>query len=217
MSETITLPRKVERPPTRPPPLSASISSVKLSPDTTPSSGANNGGVSDSCFRTIAELFVMRFVCSQECLRKSDSFLRYIRTFDNDRLGLESAYASEAILSCRFVSASHAPAPYHFAKCNTGIVQGSSNIVQTLSSFSQEIVFIPAPGSPLDVTIDILRLSDANYFATLMFNTIIKGVEASVDMIFLLKDSARLTGRENRLRMLWSPFVVVSHQIILRA
>jgi hypothetical protein len=217
VSETIALPRKAERPPTRPPPPSASISSVKMSPDTTPSSGANNGGVSDSCFRSIAELFAMRFVCSRERLHKSDSFLRYIRAFDKDRLGLESAYASEAILSCRFVSASHAPAPYHFAKCNTGIVQGFSNIVQTLSSFSREIIFIPVPESPLDVTIDILRMSDASYFTTLMFNTIIKGVDVSVDMVFLLKENARLTGKQNRLRMLWSPFVVVSHQIILRA
>jgi hypothetical protein len=96
-------------------------------------------------------------------------------------------------------------------------VQGFSNIVQTLSSFSREIIFIPVPESPLDVTIDILRLSDASYFSTLMFNTTIKGVDVSVDMIFLLKENARLTGKQNRLRMLWSPFVVVSHQIILRA
>jgi len=69
----------------------------------------------------------------------------------------------------------------------------------------------------LDVTIDILRLPDMNYFVTLIFNTVIEGVGMSVDMVFLLKENTRLTGKQDRLRVLWSPFVVMSHQIILRS
>jgi len=56
-----------------------------------------------------------------------------------------------------------------------------------------------------------------NYFVTIIFNTVIESVGVSVDMVFLLKENARLTGRQDRLRVLWSPFVVMSHQIILRS
>ena len=55
-----------------------------------------------------------------------------------------------------------------------------------------------------------------NYFVTIVFYTIIEGVGVSVDMVFLLKDSVRLTGKKDLLRVLWSPFVVISHQIIFR-
>ena len=56
-----------------------------------------------------------------------------------------------------------------------------------------------------------------NYFATLTFDTVIDDVGVSVDMIFLLKDNTRLTGKQDRLRVLWIPFTVMSHQIILRS
>jgi hypothetical protein len=56
-----------------------------------------------------------------------------------------------------------------------------------------------------------------NYFVTLAFNTVIEGDGVLVDMVLLLKDSTRLTGKQDRLRVLWAPFVVMSHQIILRS
>jgi hypothetical protein len=78
-------------------------------------------------------------------------------------------------------------------------------------------VFVPEAGFALDVTIDVLQLPDMNYFATLIFNTIIDGVNVSVDMVFLLKEDTRLKGKQDRSRVLWAPFVVMSHQIILRS
>ena len=70
----------------------------------------------------------------------------------------------------------------------------------------------------MDVTIDVLQLPNSmNYFVTMVFDTVIDGVGVSVDMVFLLKDNTRLTGKQDRLRMLWVPFVVMSHQIILRS
>jgi len=146
-----------------------------------------------------------------------DPLLRYIQTFDKDRLALINAYTSEATFSCRFISSSSSPLPYHFAKCNTGTLQGPSDIVQVLSSFSWRIVLVPPVEITLDVTIDVLRLTDMNYFVTLIFDTIIDGVGVSVDMVFLLKDNTRLTGKQDLSRVLWTPFVVMSHQIILRS
>lgn len=75
----------------------------------------------------------------------------------------------------------------------------------------------PPAETTSDVTIDVLRLPDMNYFVVLAFNTIIEGDGVSVDMVFLLKDNTRLTGKQDRLRVLWAPFVVMSHQIILRS
>lgn len=63
---------------------------------------------------------------------------------------------------------------------------------------------------------DVLQLPDMNYFVTLTLDTEIDGVEVSVDMVFVLKDSAKLIGRQDLLRVLWAPFVALSHQIILR-
>jgi len=150
-------------------------------------------------------------------LRKSDPLLRYIKTFDKDHLALESAYTSEATFSCRFISNSPEPPPYHFTKCNTGTLQGPSNIIQALSSFSRRIVFVPETEFVLDATIDVLQLPDMNYFAALAFNTIIEGVGVSVDMAFLLKENSRVMGKQDKLRVLWAPFVVMSHQIVLRS
>lgn len=56
-----------------------------------------------------------------------------------------------------------------------------------------------------------------NYFVELAFDTIIEGIGLSVGMVFLLKDNQRLTGKQARSRVLWAPFVVMSHQIILRS
>lgn len=151
------------------------------------------------------------------CLRKSDPLFRYIMTFDKKHLCLEGAYISEATFSCRFIPSSRPPSPYHLTKCNTGNLQGRTTIIQALWSFSPKIVFVPPTGSALDVTIDILRLPNMNYFAILAFNTIIEDVGVSVDMVFLLKESIRLTGKQDRQVVPWSPYVVMSHQIILRS
>ena len=124
---------------------------------------------------------------------------------------------SEATFSCRLISSSYSPPPYYLAKCNTGTLQGPSSIVQTLSSFSQRILFVPEADFTLDVTIEVLQLPDTNYFMILSFDTVIEGAGVSVDMVFLLKDSTRLSGKLDRLRVLWTPFVVMSHQIILRS
>ena len=75
----------------------------------------------------------------------------------------------------------------------------------------------PPPESASNVAVDVLRLSDTSYFVTMIFDTVIDGVRVSVDMIFLLKESGRLTGKRDLLRVLWSPFVVISHQILLRS
>jgi len=56
-----------------------------------------------------------------------------------------------------------------------------------------------------------------NYFTTLTFNTIIEGAGVLVEMVFLLKESIRLTGKQDPLRVPWAPYVVMSHQIILRS
>jgi len=193
-----------------------SVSSFVVSPNPTPSPDIRKGEIDDSSYKNIVELFAKRFVYSIGSLRKSDLLLRYIQTFDKDRLGLENAYASDATFSCRFIPGSPSPSPYYLTKCNTGTVQGPSSIIQALSSFSRQIVFIPPAGIPLDVTIDVLRLPGMNYFVTLAFGTVIEGVDISVDMVFLLKDNTRLTGKQDRLRQLWTPFVVISHQIVLR-
>lgn len=190
---------------------------MRISPDPTPSSGARDGEISDSCYRNIVELFAKRFVRSCQRLCKPDPLPRYITTFDKDHLALEGAYTSEATFSCRFISSSRSPPPHYFTKCNTGTLQGPSSIIQALSSFSRRITFVPEAEFALDVTINVLQLSDMNYFATLAFNTIIEGVSVSVDMVFLLKDSTRLSGKQDRLRVLWSPFVIMSHQIVLRS
>ena len=63
---------------------------------------------------------------------------------------------------------------------------------------------------------DILQLPDMNYFMTLTLDTDIDGVEVSVEMVFVLKDSAKLIGRQDLLRVLWTPVVALSHQIIFR-
>lgn len=68
-----------------------------------------------------------------------------------------------------------------------------------------------------NVTIDVLKLPDQSYFVTTRFVTVIEGVDVSVDMVFLLKECARVKGKRDLLRVLWSPFVVMSHQIILRS
>lgn len=192
------------------------MSSVRVSSDPTPSSSARRGEIDDSCYRSIVELFAKRFVRSSGCLCNPDLLPRYIQTFDKDRLALETAYTSEATFSCRFISDAR-PLPYHFTKCNTGTLRGPSSIIQALSSFSRRIVLVPPAETALDVTIDVLRLPDMNYFATLTFDTVIDDVGVSVDMIFLLKDNTRLTGKQDRLRVLWIPFTVMSHQIILRS
>ena len=192
------------------------MSSARVSPDSTTSAGPRRGEINDYWYRSIINLFAKRFVQSSGCLRNSDPLSRYIETFDKDRLALDGAYTSEATFSCRFISNSGSPSPYYFTKCNTGTLQGPLNIIQALSSFSRRIVFTQT-ASPLDVTIDILQLPDMSYFVALAFNTIIEGVEVSVDMIFLLKDFARLKGKQVQFRELWAPFVVMSHQMILRA
>jgi len=70
----------------------------------------------------------------------------------------------------------------------------------------------------LDVTIDILQLPDKDYFAAISFNTIIERVDVSVDMALLLRENAMIPGKQDRPRVpLWTPFVAVSHQIILRS
>lgn len=143
--------------------------------------------------------------------------LRYIQTFDKDRLALGDAYTSEAFFSCRFIPGSHSPSPWYFSKCNTGTLRGALSIVQALSSFSRQITFVPPNGIPLDVTIEVLQLSGINYFVTLTFDTIVEGAGVSVDMVFLLKDDPRPTGKQDWSRVLWTPFVVMSHQIILRS
>jgi len=166
-----------------------------------PTRGAQNGQISDTCQQNIIDLFATR----------------YIKTFDKNRVSLYGAYTPEATFSCRFVSSSPETLPYHFAKCNTGVLQGPSKIVQALASFSQRIAFIPEPKFVLDATIDVLQLPDMNYFATLAFNTIIEGVDVSVDMAFLLKESARITIKRSESSPIWAPFVVISHQIVLRS
>lgn len=176
------------------------------------------GEVDDRCYRNIVELFAKRFAYLIGSLCKPDPLHRYIQTFDKDRLALENSYISDATFSCRFIPSSRSPSPYHFTKCNTGTLQGPSSIIQALSSLSRHIVFVPPVGIPLDVTIDVLQLPNSmNYFVTMVFDTVIDGVGVSVDMVFLLKDNTRLTGKQDRLRMLWVPFVVMSHQIILRS
>ena len=217
MPKTVLLSRKIERPSTRQPSTPPSVSSFGVSPNPSPSSDDRRGEVDDSCYRSIVELFAKRFVHLIETLRRPDPLLRYIQTFDKDRLALENAYTSDATFSCRFIPTSRSPSPYYFTKCNTGTLQGPSSIIQALSSFSQQIAFISPAGIPLDVTIDVLRLPGMNYFVTLVFGTIIEGFGVSVDMVFLLKDNTRLTGKQDRLRLLWAPFVVMSHQIILRS
>lgn len=122
---------------------------------------------------------------------------------------------SEATFSCRFISNSPEPPPHYFTKCNTGTLQGPSNIIKALSSFSRRVTFVPEEEFVLDATIDILQLADMNYFAVLAFDTIIEGVDVSVDMAFLLKENTRITGKRDR--VLWTPFVVMSHQIVLRS
>lgn len=71
--------------------------------------------------------------------------------------------------------------------------------------------------SVLDVTIDILRLPDMSYLVVMAFDTVVEGLSVSVDMVFLLKETARRARRQDLLRVLWSPFVVISHQIVLRS
>jgi len=122
---------------------------------------------------------------------------------------------SEATFSCRHISSSPEPLPSHFTKCNTGTLQGLSEITKALSSFSRHLVFVPEAEFVLDATIDVLQLPDMNYFAVLAFNTIIKGVDVSVDMAFLLKENVGVA--EERERTLWTPFAVMSHQIVLRS
>ena len=197
--------------------LSASVSSVRTPPNASPTRDAHKGQISDTCQQNIIDLFATRFIRSFRRLRNSDPFLRYIITFDKNRLALYDAYTPEATFSCRFISSSSETLPYHFTKCNTGILQGPSNIVKALASFSQRIAFIPDAKFVLDATIDVLQLPDMNYFATLAFNTIIEGVDVSVDMAFLLKESARITIKRSDSRSLWTPFVMMSHQIILRS
>jgi len=194
----------------------SSVSSFVVSPNPTPSPDVRRGEIDDSCYKSIVELFAKRFIYLIGSLRKPDLLLRYIQTFDKDRLGLENAYASDATFSCRFIPGSRSPFPYYLTKCNTDTLQGPSSIIQAISSFSRQIVFAPPTGIPLDVTIDVLQLPGMNYFVTLVFDTVIEGVDISVDMVFLLKDNTRLTGKQDRLRLLWTPFVVISHQIVLR-
>ena len=217
MPQTVPLSRQAEQPPARYPYMPSSVSSFGVTPDPTPSPGVHMGEIDDSCYRNIVELFAKRFVHLIGSIHKPDPLLRYIQTFDKDRLALENAYTSEATFSCRFIPSSRSPSPYYFTKCNTGTLQGPSSIIQTLSSFSRQIVFVSPAGIPLDVTIDVLRLPCMNYFVTLVFGTVIEGAGVSVDMVFLLKDNTRLTGKQDRLRLLWTPFVVMSHQIILRS
>ncbi|KAF9653340.1 hypothetical protein BDM02DRAFT_1893178 [Thelephora ganbajun] len=155
--------QKAERPPARHPSTSSSVSSVRVSPDPVTNSDARRGEISDSCYRNIVELFAKR----------------YITTFDKDHLALESAYTSQATFSCRFIPGSCSPPPYHFTKCSTGTLQGPLNIIQALSSFSRRIVFVPPTESALDVTIEILRLPDMNYFVTLIFDTVVEDVGVS--------------------------------------
>lgn len=218
MSKSIVSSRPVKRPSTRPPSLSASVSSARISPDSAPSSDARSDEIGDSYYGNIVDLFAKRFEHSRvHPVRKPDPLLRYLATFDKDRLALEDAYASEATFSCRFISNSNSPLPYCFAKCNTGTLRGPTSIVQALSSFSRQILFVPGPELLLNVAIDVLRLSDMNYFASLTFNTIIEGVSVSVDMAFLLKERARHSAKQDLSRVLWTPFVVMSHQIILRS
>jgi hypothetical protein len=143
--------------------------------------------------------------------------LRYIITFDKDRLALEGAYASGSTFSCRYISGPRSPLPHSLVECNTGTLQGHLSIIQELSSFSQQIVFAPPAESASNATIDVLQLPDTSYFVTLIFNTMVEGTWLSVDMVFLLKENVRLTGRQDMLRVLWSPFVVMAHQITLRA
>lgn len=193
-----------------------SLSASVLSLDASPTSSSRSGEISDACQRNVIDLFAKRLIRSLGRLTNSDPSLRYIKTFDKDRLGLEGAYTSEATFSCRFISSSPEPPPYHFTKCNTGTLQGASNIVQALSSLSRLIKFVPEAEFVLEATIDVLQLPDMNYFAALAFNTIIEDVDVSVDMAFLLKENARITGRQDR-RVLWAPFVVMSHQIVLRS
>ena len=196
-------------------PSSAMSTGVPLNPP--PITHARKGEVSDSCFRNIVELFAKRFASSRGVFVILTSLHRYIRTFDRDRLALEGAYAAESTFSCRFISSSRSPLPFYLTRCNTGTLQGHSIIVQTISSLSQRVVLDPPTEPASDVTIDVLQLPDTSYFVTMLFNTVIEGAVVSVDMVFLLKDSARLAGKPDLRRMLWSPFVVMSHQIILRS
>jgi hypothetical protein len=218
VSKTIPDSRKTDRPPKQHPHLLSPLSSFGVIPNPTPIPGVRKGEIDDGCYRTIVELFAKRFAHLIWSLRIPDPLLRYIQTFDKDRLALENAYSSEATFSCRFIPNSRSPPPCYFTRCNTGTLQGSSSIIQALSSFNRQIIFVPPTGIPLDVTIDILRLPCMNYyFVTLVFGTVIEGDRVSVDMVFLLKDNTRLTGKKDRLRVLWTPFVVTSHQIILRS
>ena len=214
MSELLVFPKKAEQPSVQRFSPSASVPSVRISPDVSPASGARNGEISDVCQRNIVELFARRFVRSIGRLCKPDPLFRYITTFDKDRLALGGAYASEATFSCRFISSSPEPPPYYL---NTGTLFGSPSIIEGLSSLSRRIIFIPGAEFDLDATIDTLQLPDMSYFVALAFNTIIEGIDVSVDMAFLLKENARVTGNQNQLRVLWAPFVVISHQMILRS
>ena len=140
-------------------------------------------------------------------------------TFDMDRLALEGAYSSGSTFSCRYIPGSHSAPPHYLAKCNTGTLQGHLSIVQTLSSFSRQIKLTPPAEPASDATIDVVQLPDASYFVIITFDIIIEGVGVSVDMVFLLKENARLTGWQDvsRTSSLWAPFVVMAHQITLRS
>ena len=148
---------------------------------------------------------------------KSNSSFRYIVTFDRDRLALEGAYTPESTFSARYIPISHSSPLHYLSRCNTSTLQGHSHIIQSISSFSQRISFVSSPKFPPNVTIDVVRLPDTAYLVTTIFNTTVDDVHVSVDMVFILKESARLTGKRDLLRILWSPFIVVSHQIILRS
>lgn len=160
-----------------------------------------------------------RGLCAHLTTFTNLTILRYIKVFDNDRLGLEGAYAPGATFSCRFIPSPRSSPPHYFTKCNTGTqpLLGPSSIIQTLSSFSRQITFVPESGYTLDAEVFALQLPDTSYFTTLTFNTIVEGASLSVDMVFLLKERTRLSGKQDMSRVLWTPFVVMSHQIILRS
>lgn len=218
MAETIPRSSRTEDAP--PQNLSSSyLALIRVPSGPTPSPNICKGGISDGCFQNIVELFAKRLVDtgSSPLLKANPFFPRYITTFDKDRLALEGAYLPESTFSCRYIPISRSPPPDYLSKCNIGILQGHSPIIQAISSFSQRIVFAPPRKPTSNITIDALQLPGLSYFITMVFDTIIEDVDVSVDMIFLLKESARLTGKRDLLRVLWSPFVVISHQIILRS
>jgi hypothetical protein len=148
--------------------------------------------------------------------------IRYIRTFDNDRSLLASAYSRMSTFSCKVHRPSHyTPSPsasdavsHLFSGMECELKQGRLDILSALVSIDSRFRFTSLTESS-DFDFEIMLLNDSLVFlgsyGKLTFGSQVVGISMS----FLLRDTDE-DEEDKSTRGLWTPFVAVAHQITVR-